>query len=98
MQTRTNIALISLSLLGLVTAVNPAGSAEHVDVFNVVTLAHAVTSGWRDAFSVTTGFTSFELCEAARPGLTDDFIQFLEKQLEQPFKVESKCVKDDGEI
>jgi hypothetical protein len=98
MHTRTNVVMISLALLGLVTAANQASSAEQIDLFSVVTLAHAVNSDAHVAFSVTTGFPSLSLCETARSSLANDFKKFLENQNERPYKVESKCVKDDGEM
>jgi hypothetical protein len=64
-------------------------------MFKVVILAHALISGWHEAYSVGTEFPSFKVCEAARPDLADDFRQFLQRRHLQPFKVESKCLKDD---
>jgi hypothetical protein len=97
MNTSANIVVTTLTLLGLVTTANHARSEEAIDMFDVVAFARAVNSGSPGTFSVTTGFTSLQACEAARSGVAEDFRQFLEHQRLQSFKIESNCSKDDGE-
>jgi hypothetical protein len=67
-------------------------------MFKIVIFVHAVVSGWHDTYRVSTEFSSFKLCEAARPELADDFREILERQHMEHFEIESKCVKFDDEI
>jgi hypothetical protein len=67
-------------------------------MFEVVILVHAVVSGWRDIYRVSTEFPSFKLCEGARPELADNFKHFLERQHSERFEIESKCVNPKDEI
>ena len=97
MNTSANIAVTTLTLLGLVTATAPASSEEYIDTFNVVTVARALNSDFPDTYSVTTGFPSLAACEAARSAVAEDFRQVLENRQFQPFKIEAKCSKDDSE-
>ena len=67
-------------------------------MFNVVLSVLALTSGWQDIVEVNPEFSSLELCEAVRPELADDFRQYLERRHLQPFKIDSKCVKNDDDV
>ena len=67
-------------------------------MFQVVIVAFAIDSGWYDTYAVNPKYPSLELCEAARPDLADDFRQFLERRHLRQFRVDSKCVKGDGDV
>ena len=67
-----------------------------IDMFKIVLVVLALTSGRKDIIEVSPEFASFAMCEEARPDLADDFRQYLERRHLQPFKVDSKCMKNDG--
>jgi hypothetical protein len=67
-------------------------------MFKVVLVVLALTSGWQDIVEVTPEYSSSALCEAARIDLADSYRQYLEKRHSQPFKVDSKCVKNDDDV
>ena len=67
-------------------------------MFKVVLVVFALTSGWQDIVEVNPEFDSSALCEAARADLADSFRQYLERQYSEPFKVDSKCVKNQGDV
>jgi hypothetical protein len=74
------------------TAENPA------TLFRVVIAVRAISSDWNETFAVNPEYPSFEMCEAARGDLVEDFLQILKRQYLQPFDVDSKCVSGDGDV
>jgi len=67
-------------------------------MFQIVIVALAIGSDWHDTYAVNPEYASFELCEAARPDVADDFRQFLERRHLRKVTVNSKCVKSDSDV
>ena len=69
-----------------------------VGLFRVIIVVHAISSDWHETFDVTPEYPSFEMCEAARADLVEDFLHILKKRYLQPFAVDSKCANSDGDV
>jgi len=67
-------------------------------MFQIVIVALAIGSDWHDTYAVNPEYPSFELCEAARPDVADDFRQFLERRHLRKVTVNSTCVKSDSDV
>jgi hypothetical protein len=63
-------------------------------MFTVIILVQAISTDWSDVIEVNPKYPSFELCEAARPGLESSYKDFVERQRMEPVKIQSKCVAD----
>jgi len=48
-------------------------------------------------FAVNPAYPSFEMCEAARAELVEDFLHLLKRRYLQPFNLDSKCARSDGD-
>src|SRR5712671_3536786 len=53
---------------------NPAG------LFRVIIVVHAISSDWHETFKVNPEYPSFDMCEAERADLVEDFLQILKKR------------------
>jgi len=67
-------------------------------MFQIVIVALAIGSDWHDTYAVNPEYASFELCEAARPDVADDFRQFLDRRHLRKVTVNSKCIKSDSDV
>jgi hypothetical protein len=69
-----------------------------VSLFRVIVVVRGISSDWDETFVVNPEYPSFELCEAARGDLVEDFLQILKRRYLQPFKIDSRCVGSDGDV
>jgi hypothetical protein len=69
-----------------------------VSLFRVTIIVHGIASDWNETYVVNPEYPSPEMCEAARSELVADFLQILKRRYRQPFNVDSKCVRGDGDV
>jgi hypothetical protein len=74
------------------------GAKNPVHLFRVIVVVHGISSDWDETFVVNPEYPSFELCEAARGDLVEDFLQILKRRYLQPFNVDSRCAGSDGDV
>src|SRR5262245_33575806 len=74
-----------------------AATENPVNVFRVIIVVRGIGSDWNETFVVNPEYPSFEMCEGARGNLVEDFLYILKKRYLQPFNVDSKCVRSDGD-
>jgi hypothetical protein len=77
---------------------NIVAAERRVTLFRVAIVVHGIISDWNDTFVVDPEYPSSEKCESARGDLVEDFLQILKRRYLQPFNVDSKCVRADGEV
>jgi hypothetical protein len=77
---------------------NSAAAERPVTLFRVAIVVHGIISDWNDTFVVDPEYPSFEKCESARSDLVEDFLQILKRRYLQPFNIDSKCVRADGDV
>ncbi len=75
-----------------------AAAESTVSLFRVVVVVHGINSEWNETFAINPEYPSFQVCEAARDELVEDFLYILKRRYLQPFNVDSRCVKSDGEV
>ncbi len=63
-------------------------------MFTVIILVQAISTNWSDMIEVNPKYTSFEQCEAARPGLESSYKGFVERQRSEPVNIRARCVAD----
>ena len=76
---------------------NIIAAADPVTLFRVVIIVRGISSDWNETFAVNPEYPSLEMCEAARGDLVEDFLHILKRRYLQPFSVDSKCARSDGD-
>jgi hypothetical protein len=76
---------------------NVVAAENPVSLFRVIIVVHGISSDWNETFLVNPEYPSLEMCEAARGDLVEDFLHILKRRYLQPFNVDSKCARSDGD-
>jgi hypothetical protein len=76
----------------------PPAYENPVNLFRVIIVVHGISSDWNETFVVNPEYPSFQMCEAARGDLVEDFLHILKRRYLQPFNVDSKCTRSDDDV